>query len=183
METTGNERQLRERVAELELERSELERELARLRGELDMTRAALPEIEDLHTHLQKLRDDYAARSEALQMLIAAAAREIGERTGVGPPPRPAPVTPRRPERERRPKIEEPRSADPPRHPEAGPALRPGSDDAATDEVETADPSRDPAGSEDASGGPAGRSVWQPDVDEPVRGDWSTEQPRDGRRA
>lgn len=166
-EAAGVERELRERVAELELENAELGRELARLRGEFDAARSALPEIEDLHAHLERLREEYTRRSEALQLLIAAAAREIGERAGVGPPPRPASL-----------ETSEAEATGPP--PASDPI--PGSAaEAATSELEPVLPWDEEDEELEAQDEPGvlGRPVWRPDVAEPVRGDWWSSQPSD----
>lgn len=74
---------LAERVSVTEAEREEALREAAVLRGEFDAMRAALPEIEELHARLEELRGEYAERIRAVELLLAAAAREVGERLGL----------------------------------------------------------------------------------------------------
>lgn len=61
-------------------ERAALEHELVRVRGELDATKAAMPEMGELQARLEGLEGDYAERIRALEAFLASAVREVAER-------------------------------------------------------------------------------------------------------
>lgn len=71
---------LETKLRELESARDDLDRQVARLRDELADARARVPEIQELHGRLEDVREEYARRTHALELLAAAAAREIGAR-------------------------------------------------------------------------------------------------------
>ncbi len=68
------------RLEETLRERDALEQELAALRGELDATKAAMPQIAELQARLEGLEGEYAKRVRALEAILASAAREVAER-------------------------------------------------------------------------------------------------------
>lgn len=68
------------RLEETRRERDALEQELAALRGELDATKAAMPQIAELQARLEGLEGEYARRVRALEAILASAAQEVAER-------------------------------------------------------------------------------------------------------
>lgn len=83
--------ELEEELAGVYAQRESLERDAGRLReeverlsAELDASRAALPELEELHGQLKELRADYERRIRALELLLVATVREINERLSRG---------------------------------------------------------------------------------------------------
>ncbi len=73
---------LETKLRELEGARDDLEAEVTRLGKELADARSRFPEIEQLHGRLEEVREEYQRRTHALELLTAAATREIAERLG-----------------------------------------------------------------------------------------------------
>lgn len=80
-------RALEEALESARCERAALEHELARVRDELDATKAATRDADELQARVDELEGDYAARVRALEALLASAAREIVERRPEAEPP------------------------------------------------------------------------------------------------